>query len=147
MPSNLSIYGSSFIAQAIFGKQSTVPATLYLALVSAAPDPTLSGSSLLEPVGGSYARVAITNSAATFSTASSGQVTNLVALTFPVATANWGVLSWYVICDAVTGGNVILYASIDMPRNILTGHTVSFQPGQLALSVTGVRRTTIGGIN
>lgn len=146
MPSNISIYGGSFIAGALFGAQSAIPATYYLALVSSAPDPTLSGSSLAEPAASTgYARVAIANTTASFAIPVNGQVTNAAALSFPVATGDWGMLSWYVLCDASTAGNVILYASLDMPRHILATHTVAFQPGQLALSVTGVRRTVIGG--
>jgi hypothetical protein len=146
MPSNLSDYGASFIAGALFGKSNTIPTNYYLALTASAPDPSVGASVLTEPASSTgYARAPVLNTTASFSTASGGAVVNSAVLTFPIATADWGVLAWYVVCDAATNGNVILYASLDMPRLIQSGSTVSFQPGQLSLSVTGVRRTIIGG--
>lgn len=146
MPSNVSDYGGSFIAGLVFGAAYAIPTTYYMALTQGAPDPSVSGTALSEPASTTgYARVAIPNSSVSFAAPSGGSVTNSGTLTFPAATADWGVLAWYVICDAAAGGNIIMYASLDMPRAILSGSTVSFQPGQLSLSVTGVRRTIIGG--
>lgn len=145
MPSNLSDYGASYIAGALFGRANTIPATYYFALTSTPPDPSISASFLNEPTGGGYARLAVANNTTNFNAASGGAVTNAVDLTFPIATADWGVVAWYVICDAATGGNVIMYASFDMPRLIQAGSTASFQAGQLALSTSGVRSTIIGG--
>lgn len=145
MPSNVSDYGGSFIAGVLFGAASTVPLNYYLALATDAPDPSLGASSLTEPTSGGYARATIPNTAASFNAPAGGAVTNNAAINFPIATADWGVLSWYVLCDAAAGGNMLLYASLDMPRMIKSGSTVSFQQSQLSLSVTGVRRTIIGG--
>lgn len=146
MPSNVSEYGATFIAGVMFGQANPVPTNYYLALTATAPDPSVGAGALAEPAASTgYGRAVVLNTGATFATPVGGAVTNNAVLTFPTATADWGVVAWYVLCDAAVNGNVIIYASLDMPRLIQSGSTVSFDPGSLSLSVTGVRRTIIGG--
>jgi hypothetical protein len=120
----------------------TVP-TIYLAL-STAP---ASLSAPVEPVGGSYARVATTpaswqlNAAAANGMAgaisTTGVITNALPLTFAAPTADWGtgpIRSVYFM-DALTAGNVLGSLNLAIPRTILSGSPArSFAVGSLWLS-------------
>ncbi len=87
---------------------SGTPATWYVGLTTTAPNDD--GTNVTEPVGGSYARVAVTNNTTNFPAAStSGGITrksNGTAVTFANPTGNWGKIVGYVIADALSGGNI-----------------------------------------
>lgn len=87
---------------------SGTPATWYFGLTTTVPNDD--GTNVTEPVGGSYARVAVTNNVTNFPAAStSGGITsksNGTAVTFANPTGNWGKIVGYVIADALSGGNI-----------------------------------------
>lgn len=89
------------------GSAFTVPATLYQALFTTAPDSAGAGG--VEPSGNAYAREAVTNNATEFpdSTLASGAKTNANAQTFATPTpAGWGTVVAVGMYDASTGGNL-----------------------------------------
>lgn len=122
----------------------TGPATLYVALLTAAPSDTGGGT---EVSGGSYARVAVTSSLAnwagtqsagstTASTGTSGTTSNNNVITFPAPTANWGVVSHYAVYDASTGGNPIFYSAMTTPKTVNNGDAApSFAAGALTFQI------------
>lgn len=107
------------------------PNTLYLALYTAAPTPSTSGT---EVAGGSYARVAITNNATNFPNASGKTKNNALALTFATASANWGTVVAVALCDASTAGNILLFTTLTTPRTVNTGDTPNFAIGNLVFN-------------
>ncbi len=109
------------------------PATVYIALFTAAP--TVSGGGT-EVSGGSYARVAVTNDLAHFADAVAGVKSNAVAVTFPQATALWGAVVAMASFDALSGGNMLDFAPLTSPRTINNGDTFSFAIGQLQFTET-----------
>lgn len=109
------------------------PNTLYLALFTAAPTPSTSGT---EVTGGSYGRVAITNNATNFPAASGKTKANAVALAFAAATASWGTVVAVALMDASTAGNILVYATLTTPRLVNNGDTPSFAIGQLVFNAT-----------
>lgn len=107
----------------------TGPATLYMALFTAAPTDAGGGT---EVTGGSYARVAITSAlanwagtqAAASTVASSGTIgttSNNAAVTFPAPTAAWGVVTSSGVFDALTGGNLLIYGNLSTSKTINNG--------------------------
>jgi hypothetical protein len=85
-----------------------------------------------EPVGGSYARVAITGSLANWagtqgagttvaSTGTSGVTSNNAAITFAAPTGNWGVAFGIMLADAASAGNGWLIAPFTNPKTINNG--------------------------
>jgi hypothetical protein len=96
------------------------PATLYIALFTAAP--TASGGGT-EVSGGSYARVAVTNNTTNFPAAASGLERNATAIAFPTATAGWGTVVGAGFFDASSGGNFLAYGPFTSSRDILSGET------------------------
>jgi len=94
------------------------------------------GSTAGEPSGGSYARVSVTNNSSNFDAASGGATANTNLITFPMATASWGTVTYVGICDASTGGNLIAYADLGTSISVAQYDTVIFKPGDLDITLT-----------
>lgn len=118
----------------VFGNAAyAAPATLYMALSTT--DPTDDGSGITEPVGGSYARLAVANNATNFPAASGGSKTNGTDFQFATATASWGVVTHMAIFDQVTGGNMLAHAALSSSKTIDNGDTVIFEIGNLTITL------------
>lgn len=110
----------------------TAPATTYVALFTAAPSDSGGGT---EVATGSYARVALTNNATNWPAASAGSKSNGVAVTFPAASASWGVVTHFGIFDASTAGNLLGWGALTASKTIDSGDTASFAIGQLTITL------------
>lgn len=110
---------------------SVIPALpiYYVALFTVAPTETGGGT---EVTGGSYARVAYTNSLAnwagtqsagstTASTGTSGTTSNNNAITFPAPTANWGSVVGIALMTLATGGSMHWYGDLTTPKTVNNG--------------------------
>lgn len=143
--SSLSDYlENKLVDHVLRGQTLTPPATLYVALFTAAPSDAGGGT---EVSGGAYARVTVTGSLAnwagtqsagstTASTGTGGQTSNNAAVTFPAPSgANWGAVTHFGIFDASTAGNLLFWAALTTPKTINDGDAApSFAAG--ALTVT-----------
>lgn len=109
----------------------SAPATVYIALFTAAPSDAGGGT---EVSGGSYARVAVTNNATNWPAASGGSKSNGTAITFPAATANWGTVVAVGIFDASTSGNLLAWSTLENSRSIFTTDVPSFAAGQITIT-------------
>lgn len=115
----------------------TPPTTLYIGLSSTTP--TEAGGNVTEPSTGSYARVSTV--AADWSAASGtapAVKTNTAVKTFPTATADWVAaanLTHFVIFDASTAGNVVLWGLLGTAKPVLNGDTPSFAAGALVVKL------------
>lgn len=107
----------------------TGPANLYFGLLTAAPSDTGGGT---EVSGGSYARVAVPSTLANWagtqgvatvvaSSGSTGTTSNNNAITFPGPTATWGLVGWFGIYDASTGGNLLMWGALTVSKTINNG--------------------------
>ena len=105
----------------------TSVATVYVSLWTS--DPTDAGSGT-EVSGGSYARTAVT-----FAAPSNGVTTNSADVTFPTATASWGVVGWIGINDASTGGNLLYHSPLDTSKTIDTGDIFKISTGNLSVTL------------
>lgn len=122
----------------------TGPATLYVALLTAAPSDTGGGT---EVTGGSYARVSVTSAlanwagtqAAASTTASSGTggtTSNNAAITFPAPTANWGTVTHFAIYDASSAGNLLIWAALTTSKTVNNGDAApSFAAAALTFQI------------
>jgi hypothetical protein len=109
----------------------SAPATVYVALYTAAPTDAGGGT----PVsGGSYARKDVTNNATNWPAAAAGVKSNGTTITFATATANWGTIVAVGIFDAVTGGNLLYWATLTNSRTVFNGDTVSFAAGDIVVT-------------
>ena len=105
----------------------TSVATVYVSLWTS--DPTDAGSGT-EVSGGSYARTAVTMGAP-----SNGVSTNSADVTFPTATASWGVVGWIGINDAATSGNLLYHSPLDTSKTIDSGDIFKISTGNLSVTL------------
>lgn len=113
------------------GHAAGFPATVYVALFTAAPNDAGGGT---EAAGGSYARVAVTNNTTNWGAASGSQKKNATTIQFPTATAGWGTATHFAIMDAASGGSIIHHNALAAPLAVTTGMTPVFTPLQLVIS-------------
>jgi len=92
----------------VFGSTTyTKPTNWYVGLLTATPSDSAGGT---EVSGGSYARQIC---AFTITGTGTALATNTSAITFPTATADWGIVGWVGIYDAVGGGaNLVAYQNL-----------------------------------
>jgi len=113
------------------------PVALYLALLKADPGET---GMLDEVTGGGYARLAAGPHDALWSLPANGnkQFANAVDLTFAAPTADWGRISHFALMDALTGGMMVAYAPLTVPREIYGNDPAPlFVAGDLKLTFAG----------
>lgn len=113
----------------------TKPAALWVALFTAAPSDAGGGT---EVSGGGYARVNLPPLDANWAapTAGNGLTSNLVAITFPAPTANWGTVTHFGIFDASSAGNLLIWDALTASQVINTGApAASFAVGALQITV------------
>lgn len=108
----------------------TMPAEIYLALFLG--DPTDLGSQSLEVTGGSYARQAI-EAIMSVTDLATGQATNSSEISFPVATADWGLITHVGLMDALTVGNMLYQGPADTARLLSSGSRYVLAQGQFIL--------------
>lgn len=113
----------------------TKPA-LHFALFTAAPGDAGGGT---EVTGGSYARATITNDNTAFpQCAATGTPTktNALAITFPTATATWGIVTHWGIFDAPSGGNLLAYGALSATRTVASGDVPRFVAGAISFTMS-----------
>lgn len=107
------------------------PATYYIALFTAAPTDAGGGT---EVAGGAYARVAVTNNSTNWPNATSAQKKNGTAITFPTATASWGLVTHWGVYDALTVGNLGHWNALTTPVTVSSGMTPVFAINALVIT-------------
>lgn len=121
------------VIDALLGDATIWPATVYIGLMTAAP--ALDGSGVVEPSGGSYARVAVTNNLTQWPAAASRTKSNANEIAFPTATAGWGTISHVGIFSASSGGDLLGYQALATARGVLNGDTFKLPAGDLQVTV------------
>lgn len=125
-------YFLNLVSGNVFGSKKTpaVPEKYYLGLSSAAP--ALDGSGVVEPGDGTgYARVELTSLSAPVN----GVVTNNAAIDFAESTSEWGTMTHFVVYDAPTGGNLLMYGELSASRRVEAATIMTIKLGSLNLSV------------
>jgi len=103
----LTNYLEDKIVNHVFGSTTyTKPTNWYVGLLTATPSDSAAGT---EVTGGSYARQVC---AFTITGSGIAQAVNTSAITFPTATADWGIVGWVGIYDALSGGNLVAYQNL-----------------------------------
>lgn len=125
-------YLEAAVLDHIFGITTfTDPASLYVALFTAAPSDSGGGT---EVSGNAYARVQVTNDGTTW-TRTTSTISNAIAITFAAPSpANWGTVTHWGVFDAASAGNLLFHAALTNSRSTSVGVALSFAIG--ALTVT-----------
>lgn len=139
MSANITDYGANAFGDHLSGV-TTLPGTFYVALCSTQPDVGVDGTTLatLEPVGASYARVALPRDGGTsWQAADQGVITTLVEVDFAVATEDWGTITHYALCTALSAGYVYGYGQFTYEQRIMAGDQMSIPAGGISLAFVG----------
>lgn len=133
---NLTYYLADKLIDHMTGKTAYTSPTVYVGLSTTTP--TLASTSnwgVTEPSTGSYARVATTG--ATWNAAATNAATNAAAITFPTATGNWSSsanMTYALLWDASTGGNLLAFGALSTPQPVLSGNTASIPISDLSIT-------------
>jgi len=125
----------------------TAPATLYIALSSGTLSDASTGAAMSEVTGGAYARVSIVSSTANWystngttsgaSSGTGGTTSNVAAINFPTATADWGTVQSVAITDTQgTGaGQILFWGPLTSSKVVSNGDTFQFAVGSLSVQI------------
>jgi hypothetical protein len=135
------IYQANRILDRNFGNTTfTVPATLYIGLSTTTPSADGNPTSITEPSGGNYARVAVTNNKTNFTVASNAILSNAVQLSFPESSSAWSSsaspITHVLIFDAAAAGNLLYFDTLNPTRIVQSATTVLIAAGQMQISMT-----------
>jgi len=109
---------NAFLKHVFKVAQMSVPGNLYVALCKSTVEDDDTGSTLPSEVsGGGYARKRCN----TWTTPSANTLSNNIGLSFGDASAPWGTITDYAICDHSTTGNMLICGKFSPPRHIGTG--------------------------
>lgn len=123
------------VLDSLLGSTSIFPATVYVGLMTAAPNSD--GTGVVEPSGNNYARVAVTNDAGHWPAAAGRAKSHAADIVFPAASGGpWGLITWVGIFDAPSGGNLLAADPLANPRTVLDTDVYRFQAGVTPLTIT-----------
>ena len=110
----------------------TTPGTsIYVGLIKFYESSKLEAGTLTqEASSGAYARVQVT----AWDAPSNGATQNTNAVTFPTATADWGMVSGVIIVDAASTGNVLLHGTLTTAKDVKNGDVFKFNAGDLDIT-------------
>ena len=108
----------------------TDPTSVFVSLHTTSPGNDGAGA---ECSGGSYAREELT---AGFDAGASKATENTAAIEFTAATGSWGTVTHVGIWDALSGGNLLFYGTLDASKAVENGDTFTIAAGALDLAVT-----------
>ena len=102
----------------------TTPGTsIYVGLIKFYESSKLEAGTLTqEASSGAYARVQVT----AWDAPSNGATQNTNAVTFPTATADWGMVSGVIIVDAASTGNVLLHGTLTTAKDVKNGDVFNY---------------------
>lgn len=122
----------------------TKPATVVIALCTAAPTDASTGATIPEVASAfGYSRVTFGPADANWSApiAGDGTTKNVTAITFPQASGgSWGTITYVAIVDSATygAGNMLFYGALTTPKIIDDMDIFAFAISQLDIQIDGV---------
>jgi hypothetical protein len=129
---SFSDYAELKILEHAVGKTSWTMPTVYLALLTDTPTDASTGSTIVEPTTGGYARIATSGK---WDTASAGSISNSSIITSATATGDWGTITHVALVDNTSGGNVIAWGALNTAQEVLNGGSASFAVGALTVTL------------
>ena len=116
----------------VFGSKTNpaLPMSYYIGLSTSAP--SLDGTGVTEPSSSSgYARVKLSG----LSEPTNGTITNTDSITFDESVTDWGVMTHFVIYDAASSGNLLMYDVLTSARAVEAATVVTIKPNSLQLTL------------
>lgn len=108
----------------------TLPKNVYLGLSTTAP--SVDGTGVTEPLASAgYQRVELTS----LSEPTNGIITNESEIQFDESSASWGDIAHFVLYDAPTGGNLLMFNVLTQTRRVEPATIVMVKVGSLKLTL------------
>lgn len=142
---NMSNYLENKLIDFLFrGVAFSAPSTLYVALCTATPTDSSTGSTITEVSGGNYARQSLVSNTSNWSTTNAdnaatssgttGTTTNSTQISWTSVT--WtGTVTSVAICDALSGGNMLFYAPLSNSQVVSSGDSISFGINNISIQI------------
>ncbi len=137
MAGRLTVWGASQLLTTYFTMGTTPPPSFWLALVRVTPPtPYMSGSELDEPDSDDYARIEIPNDALNWANdAQPQEIYNVMSAQYVTATADWGQIGYWALCNAEVDGYNFLVGDMENPVLVAAGDQVEISEGDLSVSL------------
>lgn len=103
------------------------PPAIYISLHTA--DPGETGSFANEVSGSGYTRAQVLFA----SSAGTGETQNSNLVTFPTSTGSWGTITHFGLCDALTGGTMLMFGIAGVSTVVGSGFSYTVAAGALTL--------------
>lgn len=113
-------------------RTTSLPTTYTIGLSTTTP--TVSGTNVTEPSGGSYARITLSGLSASVN----GETTNSTKLEYQISTGSWGTITHYVIYGDSTSTNLLAFAELTTPQIISADNIVTIPIGEIKLTLANV---------
>lgn len=116
----------------------TKPTTVAIALCSAAVTDSDTGATIPEIANaGGYTRQTVNPGDANWSAVDDGTTKNVNAITWPVAQADWGTVTYIAMVDSAThgSGNVLFWGSLAGSKVVNNGDTMQIAANQFAIQI------------
>lgn len=117
MSGSFTTYGRKLLIDGLFISPVSI-GTVHIALTFVIPGTTDDATRLIEPVGLNYARQAYSGG---WLAGTAGEAFNANQITWPLPSADWGVVRGWAMCSAATGGKVIASGSLRSPTPVKLG--------------------------
>ena len=117
------------------GNLTPNPGQLWFGLALALVTATTTGTTVVEPTVGSYARVNYDNNKTTWSVSSANSLYNAIAIDFVKSTAAQGIALSLFIANAVTAGDILWYQTLSPSIVIQNSTVVSFEPNTIIITM------------
>lgn len=137
MATNVSDYGRDFWIGVLFGTE-TAPSGYWIALCIDTPDEGFDGTILadIEPDGFAYARVFVAAGDTNWA-AGSGAITNLLAVTYPTPTGEWGLVSHFALCNDDVDGEIYAFGEFDDSQVVDADNPAVIPIGGITMTISG----------
>ena len=107
-----------------------LPDNYYIGLSTS--EPNIEGGNVSEPPSnGGYSRVLLTE----LKEPVNGVITNKSSISFNESTSDWGVITHFVIYDAATDGNLLMYDTLTSSRTVESDTVVMIKADSLQLTL------------
>lgn len=137
MASGVSTFGAGKWLGSLFGIGQP-PGRYYVGLTVAEPTVTMDGTAVtqIEPQGGGYRRQAYQVGAPVWQV-DDNTITNLAAVAFPQPSANWGLITHFILCGQATFGDLYAWGQLRTPLAVAENEPPTIKPGAMLLTMFG----------
>jgi len=135
----LSTYAANAMLDRMFRNQAFTVSANYLGVATATLSDTTTGSTVTEPSGNNYSRLAINASGGaqpSWGAASGNTVVNANAWVMPTPSGSWSTVVAGFVADASTAGNILLYDNGVTDQAVASGDTVQYATSAFSFSQT-----------